>query len=97
MSAGLGKGKSWRLACVALGISVLVPALVIACGDDGEPATPECPDLPLFNVRDLEADGGGSDAAKAAFEEWKAAAAGNEPCVTGPGTAVIPDAAFTGG
>jgi hypothetical protein len=96
MSAGLGRKKSWRLACIALGASLLAPALVIACGDDGEPATPTCPDLPLFNIRDLEGDAA-TDAAKAAFEKWKAAGTGAGPCVTPPGTAVIPDAQFTGG
>lgn len=97
MSAGVGKMKGWRLACVALGASVLVPALVVACGDDAEPATPECPDLPLFNVREIEKDGG-SQADKDAFEKWKAeGASGTGRCVTGPGTAVIPDATFTGG
>jgi hypothetical protein len=97
MSAGVGRIKAVRLACIALGASVLFPVLVIACGDDAEPSTPECPDLPLFNIRELEKDGG-SQEAKDAFEKWKAeGASGNTRCVTGPGTATIPDATFTGG
>jgi hypothetical protein len=75
---------------VAAAACVLVPALVVACGED-ESATPECPDLPLFNVREVEGDAA-SDAAKAALEEWKDEGARDEGCVTAPGTAVVPEA-----
>lgn len=84
-----------RWLAAAVTACVLVPVLVVACGED-EPATPKCPDLPLFNVREVEGDAA-SDAAKAGLEEWKAEGARNEGCVTAPGTAVIPDANFTGG
>jgi hypothetical protein len=77
------------LALITIAASVLVPLVIVACGED-ETATPECPELPLFNVHDLE--DGGTDEAKAAYEKWKASG-----CVTPAGTAVDPDAAFIGG
>ena len=93
--AGNGNRRRWLL-CFACAASLLTPTLVVACSDDDEPSTPECPDLPLFAVRDLGGDAPSPEAV-AAYEEWKAAAAGNEACLTAAGNAVIPDATFTGG
>lgn len=82
-----------RLTWVALAACLAAPALTVGCGDD-ESATPRCPDLPLFDVRELEGDASAETLAK--FEEWKKAAAANEPCVTGPGKATIPEAGAGG-
>ncbi len=81
------KRARWQLTTAA--VFTLLPLAFVACGDD-ESATPSCPDLPLFDIRELAKDAG-SDAAQAAFEEWKAEGNEVEGCVTGPGTAVLPE------
>jgi hypothetical protein len=92
--AANGNRRRW-LVCFACATSLLTPALIVACSDDDEPSTPECPELPLFAVRELQGDAASAEAI-AAYEKWKAAAATNEACVTAAGTAVIPDANFNG-
>jgi hypothetical protein len=85
----------WRLPSLTLGAIVCVPLLALGCGEDAT-ATPECPDLPLYNLRELIGDAASGEAA-AANEKWQAE--GNrfpENCVTGAGTATIKDAATTG-
>jgi hypothetical protein len=84
----------WRLPCLTLAAIVCVPMLMLACGEDVT-ATPECPDLPLYNLRDLAADAAGT--ANAANAEWQAEGKRYpENCVTAAGTASIVDAAAAG-
>ena len=67
--------------------SVAATLLVAGCGDDTT-ATPKCPDLPLFNIREFLADGGASAEAQAAAAEWYKAAQDTE-CLTPPGDAGV--------
>ena len=75
-------GRHAKLLCAAaLGLSVSV--LVVACGEEGE--TPDCPALPLYNVRE-EVDDAGRPTDPAKRQTISEAA--TKGCVTLPGSAV---------
>jgi hypothetical protein len=82
------------LPCLALGAILCAPLLVLACGED-ESATPDCSDLPLFDVRELMTDAASAET-KAAYAAWQTEAARGGGCVTGAGTATSGDAAAAG-
>ncbi|HEX6273927.1 MAG TPA: hypothetical protein VFZ53_12855 [Polyangiaceae bacterium] len=64
------------LGAAALGLLVASSAALVACGEDG--VTPDCPAMPLYNVRD--------DAALADADVAEArAAAVDAGCLTAPG------------
>ena len=79
-------GSIVRALCAPL-FGLAIAKLVVACGEDG--TTPNCPELPLYNVReDVDEAGVLKDPTKkAAFDD-----AVSKNCVTPPGHATSFDA-----